>query len=88
MTKSAQVATWTAQSEQLGKRVGELEGERDNLYEALKAFMQLPHLFDDVCDRGTDCRVCKAIVMGTDALAKTDAARSSSEARAEEQGGS
>lgn len=40
------------------------------MFEALKAFMQLPHLFDDVCDKGTDCKVCKAILLGTDALAK------------------
>lgn len=28
---------------------------------ALDAFMELPHLFDDVCDRGANCKVCRAI---------------------------
>jgi len=40
------------------------------MYEALQAFLQLPHLFDDVCDRGTDCKVCKAILLGMAAIAK------------------
>jgi len=44
----------------------------EEMYEALSAFLQLPHLFDDVCDRGSDCKVCKAILLGTEALAKAD----------------
>jgi len=43
---------------------------------ALEAFMNLPHLFDDVCDRGADCKVCAAVEL----------ARAALPARADEQG--
>ncbi len=41
-----------------------------DLRDALQRFMELPHLFDDVYDKGVDCKVCQAVSMATLALEK------------------
>lgn len=43
-----------------------------DMYEALTAFMELPHLDDDMCteDDQPECKVCAAINIGRSALAK------------------
>ena len=41
-----------------------------DMWQALKAFMNLPHLDDDVCEKGAGCKVCEAIESGKAALAK------------------
>ena len=40
------------------------EPSTEAMRNALEAFMNLPHLFDDVCDRGAECKVCAAVELG------------------------